>query len=439
MGLNNSMLQAIFYAFIFYLPFQIALNPYQDIDLMSGRVIIILLFFWWLWSIRKSFIQSLRQLLNFQSLFLLLFLFLATISIFWAKEIGWGIRKLLVFYSIFPLYFITSAIIKTEEQIKKVIKIICFSSLPIALLGIFQFLSQFVFLTSHIVEFWIKWIGPIFYGRTFSWLVSANLSWMFEIGGRFYLRAVSIFPDSHNFSFYLGLSAPLTLALLLIEKNKKIFLSIFLCQIIAVLFTFSRGGYLAMVSFFVITVFFLLRNKVFKAIPKEKKLLVKISAIFVFLLFLIVIFVPITPISKCFYSSFDFSRNSNIERAGIWVEAIDSIALHPWFGVGIGNFPKVFDPWGKYLSPINTHSTYLDIASETGIFALWAWLVLFFGTIVGLIKKKSILFFGIAGALVWFSIHAVVEVPLYNPTILSLLMVLFGLASSATKKQWDNI
>ena len=433
------MLQTVFYIFLFYLPFQIALNPYPDIDLMSGRVLILVLFFWWLWSIRKSFIQSLRQLFNFQTLFLLLFLFLATVSIFWAKEISWGIRKLLVFYSIFPLYFITSAIIKNEEQVRKTIRIICFSSFPIILFGIIQFLSQFVFLTSHIVEFLIKWIGPIFYGRAFSWLVSANLSWMFEIGGRFYLRAVSIFPDSHIFAFYLGLVAPLTLALLLTEKNKKLFGSILFCQIIAVLFTFSRGGYLAMASFLVVTAVFFLKAKVLNKISKEKKLFVKITAIFAFVLVSALILVPVTPISKCFYSSFDFSRNSNIERTEIWIEAIDSIALHPWFGVGIGNFPKVFDPWGKYLSPINAHSTYLDIASEAGVFTLWAWLVLFLGTITALIKKKNIILFGIAGALIWFSVHAVVEVPIYNSTILSIIMVLLGLASSATKKQWGSI
>lgn len=435
------MLLTLFYIFLFYIPFQIALNPYQDIDLMSGRVLILILFFWWLWTVRKSLKSTVRRLLNFQSIFLLIFLFLATISVFWAKETGWGIRKILVFYSIFPLYFLTASLVSDQKQIEKIIKILCFSSLPISLVGLFQFSSQFIFLTGHITNFWIKWIAPVFYGRAFGWLVSANPSWMFEVGGRFYFRAISIFPDPHTFSFYLGLMIPLTMALVVFEnKRRKFFVFVLFCQVLCVLFTFSRGGYLAMAAFFVLSAILFIKTKLWPLIQRRNFLTPKIIAVFsFFVLIFFVILIPITPISKCFYSSFDFSRHSNAERMEIWLEAMDSIAAHPWLGVGIGNFPKVIDPWAKYLSPINAHSTYLDIASEMGIFTLWVWLVLFFGTILELVKKRNILFFGIAGSLFWFSCHAMVEVPIYNSTILAILMVLFGLATVALKKQWNNI
>lgn len=433
------MLQIIFYAFLAYLPFQIALNPYPDIDLMSGRVAILILFFWWLWTVRKTIIEKFRQFFNFQGILLIAFLLLAVFSLFQAEEISWGVRKILVFCSIFPLYFLTAGIVKEKEQIQKAIRVLCFSSLPIAIIGILQFFLQFVFLSGHVVNFWLKWISPIFYGRTFGWLVSANLSWMFEIGGKFYLRAVSIFPDSHIFAFYLGLIAPLTLALLLTEKRKKLFGGILFCQIIAVFLTFSRGGYLAMAAFSIVAASFFIKTKVWAVIPVGKRFLTKIIAAATFLAFLFLILVPITPVSKCFYSSFDFSRNSNLERVEIWSEAIKVISLHPWLGVGIGNFPKVFNPEGKYLSPVNTHSTYLDVASEMGIFALWVWLFLFFGTILALIKRKNIILFGLAGSLIWFAVHAVVEVSIYNSTILAILMVIFGLASAAFKRQWDNI
>jgi len=89
----------------------------------------------------------------------------------------------------------------------------------------------------------------------------------------------------------------------------------------------------------------------------------------------------------------------------------------------------------------------LDIAAETGIFALWSWLVLFIGTIFGLLRntliytdKKTdlhrwrVISWGLAGSLVWFSSHAAVETPIYNSTILAILMVILGLSATIIQK-----
>ena len=445
------MIEKLFYILIAYIPFQIALNPYQDIDLMSGRVLILALFFYWLWTIRNSSKTDIRiressvlaanknnKIFNFQSILLLVFLFLSFVSLSQAKEVFWGIRKILVFCSIFPLYFLTVGIIDNLEKVKGTFKILVFCSLPIAIIGIFQFLAQFIFTAGEAMNFLTKWIAPVFYGRSFGWLVSANPSWLMELGGQFYLRAISIFPDPHTFAFYLGLIIPLAVSLLFFAKeNRKMLLVVCCSLIVSLLLTFSRGGYFAMLTtmtFF--GLFFLLKSKLFKISSKHKILL-----FIVYCLLFIVLLVPITPISRCFYSSFDSLRYSNIERIKVWNESLDAISEHPWFGVGIGNFPKFVDPWAKYLSPINAHSLYLDIASEVGIFALWAWLFLFFGTILLLLKNARIysdedadslgfaISLGLAGSLIWFSCHALVETPIYNPTILAILMLILGLSS----------
>jgi O-antigen ligase len=200
---------------------------------------------------------------------------------------------------------------------------------------------------------------------------------------------------------------------------------------IALFFTFSRGGYFAMLATLIFFgLVFLFKTSFFKFSKKRKILLFA-----VYCLLFTVLLVPITPISKCFYSSFDSLRSSNIERIEVWNEAFDVINKHLWLGVGIGNFPKFVDPWAKYLSPINAHSVYLDIASEMGIFSLWVWLFLFFGTIFSLLKTDmNFASFGLAGSLVWFSCHALVETSIYNPTILALLMVLLGLSTIIIQK-----
>jgi len=465
------MLRIFFYLLIAYLPFQIALNPYPGVDLMSGRILILALFFYWLWILRMASVRSGekslngRKFLNFQSIFLLIFLFFVLLSLTRAEELFWGIRKTFVFFSIFPLAFLTIEILNNFEKtspvrdsdnreslkekqisngVKKTIKILVFSALPIALIGIFQFFAQFTFIPGLVTNFWEKWLAPVFYGRAFGSLVTADSSWLIELGGNFYFRAISLFPDPHTFAFYLGLIMPLAVALLFLAKeNRKLLFAICFLLFVALLLTFSRGAYFAMLITLIFFAFlFIIKHRAFR-VPKKYKLLLAACC----LLFAACFLIPFSPVSQCFYSAFDFSRHSNVERINVWKDALNSIGSHPWLGVGIGNFPKVQDPWAKYHSPINAHSVYLDIAAETGIFALWSWLVLFIGTIFGLLRntliytdKKTdlhrwrVISWGLAGSLVWFSSHAAVETPIYNSTILAILMVILGLSATIIQK-----
>ena len=85
---------------IFYLPFQIALNPPGGFDLASIRVFILILFVFWLVKIRKFFFN------NLQAPGLFFFLILAGISLLGAQNPLWGARKIAYFLSVFPLYFL---------------------------------------------------------------------------------------------------------------------------------------------------------------------------------------------------------------------------------------------------------------------------------------------------------------------------------------------
>jgi len=225
---------------ILYLPFQIALNVAPGIDLASGRVFILYLFVVWIIKslAEKRFIIK----LNLQTLLILLFLFLSIFSITQAWDGERAIRKILVFLSIFPLYFIITSIFlpfckegREEFQaanIYKILNALIFSGFILSLIGIAQFAPQFFIGVDPIMIFWSKYVAPIFYGNTFGAEVVSNPSWLVNIAGATALRAFSLFPDPHMFSFYLGLLIPIVFAVVLVERKRHVDVSLSKFQLV---------------------------------------------------------------------------------------------------------------------------------------------------------------------------------------------------------------
>jgi len=207
-----------FLLLLLYLPFQLALNPSAGIDLASIRILILLIFFLWLAQRLKN--KNLKISVNLQTILIITFLFLNTVSIFAARNIDWSLRKLMFLFSIFPIYFVASNLIDNREKLIKTIKIAVLSGTGIALIGIIQFLMQFVVGFKKVYFFWADYLIVPFLGNTFSQAVLENSSWLVNLSGKTYLRATSLFPDPHMFSFFLGLLFPFSLGLILVGSNK---------------------------------------------------------------------------------------------------------------------------------------------------------------------------------------------------------------------------
>jgi len=111
---------------------------------------------------------------------------------------------LLFLLSIFPLYFIVSAIANNFSKAKKIIEFLVWGAGGAALLGIIQFSLQFIFGLEETAKFWTNFITP-FLGSSFSKAVMENSSWLVGISGHDFFRSISVFPDPHMFSFYLNL------------------------------------------------------------------------------------------------------------------------------------------------------------------------------------------------------------------------------------------
>lgn len=404
----------------FLLPFQIALNPVPGVDLASIRVIIIVLFLVWLavsLKNKKIFVRN-----GIQIGLILSFLFLSAFSLFFSTNEIWGLRKLAFLFSIFPIYFVFANMLDNQEKIIKITKSLVWGGFLVSLIGIAQFFLQFFFGIEKIYKFWSNFMIVPFLGKTFSETVLQNPSWLVNISSQTYLRATAIFPDPHMLSFFLNIIIFLCLGLVFyLQKIKKTYLFLLVFLIIADLLTFSRGGYLGLASGFVFLAFYF--------IPQMSRRY-KITGAAILFLLVSFLFIP-GPISQRFLSSFNLSEGSNAGRIETWNKVIEVISCHPILGVGIGNYPLEIKATADYREPIYAHNAYLDIAAETGIINALIWIILLLLTLRNFIlkSKESLFFLGAAAALIAFSIHSLVETPIYSPVVLTLFLILISFAS----------
>lgn len=458
----------VLFLLILYIPFQVALNISAGIDLASGRVLILYLFV--VWVIRSLAEKRFVIRFSLQTLLILLFLFIAIFSILQAWDMERAFRKILVFLSIFPLYFIITSLAissldkkKVRAIVYRILKALIISGFILSLIGIIQFVLQLFVGVDPIMDFWSKFVSPIFYGNTFGAEVIANPSWLVNIGGVTVLRAFSLFPDPHMFSFYLGLLIPVVFAFCLCNKcwlycgdspvkpeykwlhspkeimepanqngkymffNSKFLYFTLITMLLAEALTFSRGGYIGLIAGIGVIIILLWRYINFN----KKIILGSIIGI-------VVLFISFTnqSIVSRFLSSFDFKEGSNTERIKNWNQGYEMFADNFLTGVGIGNYSIYLHPTVEYRTPIYAHNLYLDIGAEMGVFALLVWIALIGVTIWQLFKTGRrtedifirALSFGLIGSLIWFSMHSFFDTAIYSPTILSIFVIIISLS-----------
>ena len=454
------MLYKLLLLFCLYIPFQLALNASEGFDLASGRVFILILGILWLF---KSLAQKKLFIPNkIQSLLLLSFLFLSAFSLIFSQNTDWAYRKLLFLLSFIPLYFIVADITNhchserlaknpsisnirsslnrpgsfieatQDDSTTKIIKFLIFSAGLASLIGIFQFILQFFIGIDPTLNLWQTAITP-FLGNSFSQAVFQNPSWLVGISGNTYMRAIAFFPDPHMFAFYLGMILPFAIALFL-ENKKKIYFIISGLILVADLLTFSRGGYLGLLSGIILS-FFIFRKELLSKFSFKK-----IFAINIFILLTAAIIIFPNPISQRLTSSFDASEGSNIGRLQTWEQSLKVIKNNP-LGVGIGNYALEIKPSADYREPIYSHNLYLDIASETGIMNSLIFIWLLIASILSFMRlgKDNKLYLAGAISLFIFAVHSIFETPLFSIHILPLLLIIIALSTACHSCESRNL
>ena len=458
------------------IPLFIALPIKENFDSMaSWRILLAVLFFVWFFKTAgRSPINWLKYFKKFFVsicsskfyLFLFAFLLISILSLIIAEDIVAGVKKILFLANIFVFYILIVNIIKTKKSFLRAIKALAVAGGLTIIIGFFQLLSVLKYPLYAFWQFWAENVSTVFYGKNLGELMTYSNTWFsYYDSAPPTLRLFSIMPDSHSFAMICIFSVPLFLILLkFFQKDiqkRKILKTFFILSILGIILSGSRGAWLSII-FPLMILFYLF----FKQIEPFLSRRVFVPLILFFLLFAISVFYPpvfykfqswqsgqdISSDSLIFFkrarSISDIDEVSNKGRIEIWRQTIFSIARHPILGIGIGNYPLALD---QNISAAkrgsSAHNLYLDIATETGILGILAFLaILYF-----ILKKSWMIFrkspdnlykfyalcFGVF--LIWILGYSFFDVTLFNDKVLMFFMVELGLLFAIDKMQQNNL
>ncbi|MEK7181689.1 MAG: O-antigen ligase family protein [Patescibacteria group bacterium] len=293
-------------------------------------------------------------------------------------------------------------------------------------MGFFQFTLQFFWGIEKAFSFWVRYITPLFSGASFGDAVANYPSLLVNISGVTVMRLSAFFPDPHMCSFYLGMAVPFGLLLFCEKQGRKRFVygALALFIFIADLLTFSRGGYIGLVSGG-IAFLFLQPNRIRKSFSP---LLIGIF------LPALLIGIILSPVGERLWSSASLKDGSNVERLRLWQEASVSIRENPILGTGIGNYSLSVKPTTTYREPIYVHNLFLDIAVEIGVFGALSFFALLFLALIrsytAFMKAGSLEQGVVFVSLMIFLGHSLFETPLFSVHILPVLLFLLALSLS---------
>lgn len=186
-----------------------------------------------------------------------------------------------------------------------------------------------------------------------------------------------------------GLSSFVYLILYFLNAKKKkialVFTFLFLANLIAVIDTGCRGAYLGFLFFFPCLILALIYyiNKKLGGLSKIKKRYKNITLAGIFGILFFIITNP--AISKRFESIFALRADSSISfRLNVYESAIKMFLDNPFLGIGVGNqnFREIYGLYMKTgYDALGSYCVPLEIAVESGIFALLAFILFIVFTI----------------------------------------------------------
>ncbi len=173
---------------------------------------------------------------------------------------------------------------------------------------------------------------------------------------------------ANGLAWYLDYILPLVFAVIInrIRKSYRIILTfVFLLGVISLIFTFSRGGWIAFLIGSSIVLLFYLRR-----LPMIKKLYIAVVIILILGVSLMLILSVPNPIKERFTVD---DRGSAYSRVKLAEVAFAMIKSNPVIGVGLNNYTLVHHEYDygvdKITSyyPVPVHNVFLQLAAEIGI------------------------------------------------------------------------
>jgi putative inorganic carbon (HCO3(-)) transporter len=173
-----------------------------------------------------------------------------------------------------------------------------------------------------------------------------------------------LFDNSNDLALHLVTIIPIAFVMGIEKKGllrKLIYFPLTLLMMAAVIITFSRGGFLGL-----ITMGFVLARK----LGRRNRTAAIATLVLAFVFFLAV--APATysgRLATIFDSGSDITGSSS-QRTEVLKRSIWVALRYPLFGVGLGNFHHKSD------HELGTHNAYTEVASETGIAAMVCYIIL---------------------------------------------------------------
>jgi len=401
-------------------------------EMIAEVLTIIGLMFWGFNIINREELKFVPTPLNFP---ILSFISICILSLIWSNSFFTSLKELPLFLAGPLLYFIVTNNIHYEHQVNRILNILLIIGGLFGIYGILQY-------NGIDFPFWIRNVGR--------------------------LQVFGLFGNVNYFAEYLIVPLPIAVSLFFTcqKKLKKILLLIgILAMGTALMFTFTRGSYLAFGSALIIMFFLFLISRDINFIKNKKKYFIIIIAAVIIITS--IFFIP-NPLNKPGTVIFKIKSRlsptiltqgvSIKRRITVWKFTTLMIKDRPFIGAGIGTFKyNSLKYQAKYFGQgenrslyihgfaTKTHNEYLQLWAELGIIGLgiFIWLMIGYFTYgLRFIKKtkneyKKGIIIGLMGAVVAVLVDGIFGFPLHLPATVILFWLALALTIVMIKSEVD--
>lgn len=381
------------------------------------------------WVVRGLASGRVRVPVSPPFLFGALFLLWIALSLLWAPEKTFALRKALYFFSLAPLALVAAT--RTKHVRTRLLSAFAKGAVASAAVGAFFFLAQFIFGAEAVAEAVTAAIGPVLWGAGAAEAVASFPSFFVgREGGGVLLRAFLPFPNPHTAVLFWGMGLAVAVARARHEVDqatRRRWRGGAALLGLALLASFSRGAYAVLLVWGLVAAGLAVKKAGGIPLARVGKRVVAGGAAAALMLFLFPSF-----LSRLF-ATVDVLEGSAAARLSLWAESIRVFAGSLGLGVGLGNFAFAHDMFAAYRTPINAHSLYLEFLAEVGALGLVLFVAALGIALLGAWRvQRSALQDAVFLALLFFALHAVFETNIYYPANAAALMLFFGIAASSS-------
>lgn len=395
---------------IFLIPFQLYFSIYQNLSLSAAQILAGILFCATLISKRRELINHLKNSRLDQAI--LVFLAVMAASVLVSSDILQSIKYCVKWSSFVLIYFIARANVYDDWLVGKSFDVLFWTTVAISALGIYEFSLGFPGAFEWIVNNPLARI--IIEPDTLDYKMKhATLNWFINTPNGIKVRAFGTFEGSIEYSAYLGIAVAFFPHLFMkVSKMRKIIIVAFMGVIIASLvLTFTRSAYLSLIV--MSGLYWVVMHKEMNSnrFLKYGTYCVVILVIMGSVAFLI------KPARQVITARFNRPVHEQFDRGILWERGVKLFVSNPLLGVGLANYENALR---KYYSNIEekevlpSHNQYIQMAAETGILGLLAYLTIVLCSIknayevfAGSSKREmKLMALGFLGMMTWYCVQS---------------------------------